>query len=94
MKTATETVTKVRYTVRKQTSGYNGDVRYYVYDTVSKGRVTAYPVNLRSTAQIHADRLNVADMVRPHAEDPRPYEERLAEATAAYKQLHPETEIA
>lgn len=37
----------------------------------------------REDAQLQADGLNIADMVKPHAEDPRPYEVRLAEAEAA-----------
>jgi hypothetical protein len=80
MKTA-----KPRYTVRKQTSGWSGTVRYYVWDRVKKSRVTVHADLHRDVAQMHADSLNVMDMVKPHAEDPRPYEVRLAEAEAAFR---------
>lgn len=75
---------KQRYTTSKMTSGYNGVSRYYVYDTVSKGRVTVHAHLMRSTAELQADQLNISDMVKPYDEDPRPYEVRLAEATEAY----------
>lgn len=73
-----------RYTVRKQTSGWTGVSKFYVYDTVDKGRVTVQAYLGRDTAQAEADQLNISDMVRPHEEDPRPYEVRRAEAEAAY----------
>ncbi len=78
---------KPRFTVRKQTSGYSGTVRYYVYDTVAKGRVSVHADLMRDTAQYSADNLNISDMVLPHAEDQREYEVRLAEATEKYKKL-------
>lgn len=74
-----------RYTVRKQTSGYNGNVRYYVYDTVSQGRVTVHAYLGRDAAQASADYLNIGDMVKSYDDDPRPYEVRYAEAEAAYR---------
>lgn len=77
--------TKPRYTVRKMTSGWNGDVKWYVFDTVKKGRVSVHAMIGRDAAQLSADELNISDMVKPHAEDPRPYEERLAEARAAFQ---------
>ncbi len=78
---------KPRFTVRKQTSGYSGSVRYYVYDTVSKGRVSVHAEILRDSAQFQADALNISNMVLPHAEDPRDYEVRLAEAAVKYAEL-------
>lgn len=76
---------KHRFTVRKQSSGYTASVRFYVYDLVSKSRVTVHAHRCRDTAEMEADRLNIQEMVKPHAEDPRPYEARYAEAEAAYK---------
>ncbi len=75
---------KHRFTVRKMVNGYNGVAKYYAYDLKTKGRVTVHAHLMRDTAQMEADRLNIADMVKPHAEDPRPYEVREAEATDAY----------
>ncbi len=76
--------TKRRFTVRKMTSGYNGDVRYYVYDLQAKARVTVHSFLTRPGAQSEADELNISELVKSHAEDPRPYEVRLAEALAAF----------
>lgn len=76
--------TRNRYTVRKQTSGYSSSVRYYVYDLQTKSRVSVHADILRGSAQASADRLNISEMVKDYAEDPRPYEVRLAEATMAY----------
>ena len=78
------TRSKNRYTVRKQSSGYSASVRYYVYDTVSKGRVTVHAYLLRDAAQADADGHNILDMVKPHDEDPRPFEVRYEEAKAVY----------
>ncbi len=88
--TGDETMTKARFTVRKQSSGYTYSVKYYVYDTVSKGRVSVHAMLTRDAAQASADALNISDMVKPHAEDPRPYDVRHAEATAAYESARPE----
>lgn len=76
---------KPRFTVRKQSSGYSASVKWYVYDTVSKGRVSVHAVIGRDAAQVSADALNISDRVKPHAEDPRPYEVRLAEVEAQWK---------
>ena len=73
-----------RFTVRKMVSGRTGVAKFYVYDTVSKGRVTVHAHLLRDSAAAEADSLNIGDMVRPHAEDPRPYDERRAEAEESY----------
>lgn len=72
-----------RYRVRKQSSGYTFSETFYVYDLVRKGRVSVH-AGTRESAQADADALNVSDMVRDHAEDPRPYAERRAEAAAAF----------
>jgi hypothetical protein len=55
-----------------------------VYDTKDKGRVTVHAYLMRDAAQAEADNLNISDMVKPHGEDPRPYEVRLAEAREAF----------
>ena len=73
-----------RYRVRKQSSGYASSVSYYVYDLLRKGRVTVHAYRTREAAQVNADALNVQDMVKDHAVDPRPYKERLAEAQRVY----------
>ncbi len=78
------TTRKHRFTTRKQVNGYNGDVKYYVFDLQSKSRVSVRAVIGRDAAQMDADSLNIMEMVKPHAEDPRPFEVRLAEAEAAY----------
>jgi hypothetical protein len=67
------------------TSGYTGVSKYYVYDLKAKDRVTVHAYLTRSGAQLEADGLNIGDMVKPHAEDPRPYEVRRAEAEAKYR---------
>jgi hypothetical protein len=74
-----------RYTVRKRTSGYDGGVSFIVWDTERKSRVSVVPNLTRQQAQASADDLNIGDMVRPHAEDPRPYAERRAEAERIYR---------
>lgn len=73
-----------RFTTRQQSSGYTRSVTYFVYDTVQKGRVTVHAALARRSAQCDADRLNAAELVLDHADDPRPYEVRRAEAEAAY----------
>lgn len=75
---------KPRYTVRKQSSGYTFSETFYVYDTQRKGRVSVHAHRSREAAQCDADGLNISDMVKDYADDPRPYDERLAEATAAF----------
>jgi hypothetical protein len=78
---------KHRYTVRKTVSGYSGEARYYVFDLLAKQRVTVHSVLRRDAAQMEADSLNVAEMTRPYAEDPRPYELRRREAEIAYQEI-------
>ena len=81
--TTTRTVRR-RYTVRKQSSGYTSSETFYVYDLVKKGRVTVHAHQHASGAQADADDLEVSAMVRDHAEDPRPYAVRLAEARVRF----------
>jgi hypothetical protein len=80
------TTYKPRYTVRKQSSGYAFSETFYVYDLVGKGRVSVH-AGTRETAQAEADSLNVSDLVKKHAEDPRPYDVRRAEAQAKYEAI-------
>ena len=75
-----------RYRTRKQTSGRNGNVTYFVYDLVGHGRVTVHAHPSREGAQYEADDLNVSDMIRDYVDDPRDYWVRWTEAAAAYKQ--------
>lgn len=77
-----------RFTVRQQRSGYTGNVSFYVYDNVSKGRVSVHAMS-QQQAQASADDLNIGDMVAPHAEDPRPYAVRRAEAEQRYREGQP-----
>lgn len=72
--------TRRRYTVRKQSSGRTTSETFFVYDVVRRGRVSVHATVSRRSAQLEADDLEVSEMVRPHAEDPRPYAVRLAEA--------------
>ncbi len=76
------------YRVRAQTSGYNGVPKYIVVK-LRKGdrpsRVSVHPHVTREAAQAAADDLNICEMVRPHADDPRPYAVRRVEAEAEYR---------
>lgn len=72
------------YQVRKQTSGRSWDT-YIVVKNPGGRRVSTWPHTTRETAQADADDLNIQAMVKPYAEDSRPYEVRLAEATATYR---------
>jgi hypothetical protein len=69
-----------RYTVRRMNSGYTASVKWYVYDTHAKSRVTVNAHHSREGAQREADALNVTEDVADYVDDPRPYSERLAEA--------------
>lgn len=72
-----------KYQVRKVTSGWNGRESFIVVK-LGGGRVSVHADGTRESAQAAADDLNILDMVRDHAEDPRPFTERLAEARATY----------
>lgn len=72
-----------RYTVRKQSSGYTFSETFYVYDLVKKGRVSVH-AGTKESAQIDADDLEISAMVADHADDPRPYAERRAEAAERF----------
>lgn len=77
------------YTTRKQSSGYASSVSYLVWklarDGKSGGRVSVHAHRHRDAAQVAADELNIAALVLPHAEDPRPYDVRRVEAELAYQ---------
>ena len=72
------------YQVRKQTSGRSWDT-FIVVRNPGGRRVSTWPHSTRESAQAAADDLNIGEMVKPHSEDPRPYEVRRAEAEAAYR---------
>lgn len=76
--------TRHPYQVRKQTSGRSWDTFIVVLNPGGR-RVSANPHVTRESAQASADDLNIGAMVKPHAEDPRPYAERHTEAAAAYR---------
>lgn len=84
METNTAPQISTRYRVRKQSSGYALSETFYVYDLVRKSRVSVH-AGSRESAQADADSLNVGDMIRDHADDPRPYAQRRAEAIAIYE---------
>jgi len=73
----------VAFTVRKTTSGYNGITKYVVYN--GPKRVTVHAYGTRESAQANADELTIGAMVKDHAEDPRPYKDKLAEARAQFR---------
>ena len=79
--------TKKRFTVRKTVSGRTGVARWIVVMNPGGSRVSVDSYPLRESAQIHADDLNISEMVKPHDEDPRPYATRHAEASALYHEL-------
>lgn len=76
-----------RFTVRIMKSGYSGKISYYVFDTVSKSRVSRHATIDKMSAEISADELNISNMVKDYSEDPRPYEIRRAEAAEQYGKL-------
>lgn len=73
------------YTVRKQSSGRAASVGYFVFNTQDEQRVSVHASRRRDSAQHEADQLNIAALVLDHADDPRPYDLRRAEADAAYR---------
>lgn len=77
-------VMRHRYSVRKQVSGYSGSESFFVYDKDRKARVSVHAMS-REQANASADDLNIGAMVRPHAEDSRPYTVRRAEAEKIYR---------
>lgn len=78
-------MTKHPYAIRQTTSGYNGVTKFLVVKNPGGRRVSVHAHITRQSAQAEADDLNIGEMVKPHAEDPRPYAERRAEAEAAYR---------
>lgn len=77
-------MTKHPFVVRQVKSGYTGIVKYMVVKNPGGHRVSTELHLSRESAQAAADDLNVGAMVKDHADDPRPYAIRLAEAEAAY----------
>jgi hypothetical protein len=78
---------KLRYRVRKQSSGYTLSETFIVIDSRTGGRISVQPCRTRESAQHEADQLNIGDMVKDYADDPRPYAERRAAAEAAYRAM-------
>lgn len=74
------------FVVRKQASGYSSSVRYKVVRKATGGRVQSGYDHTEQSAQAAADQLNIGELVRPWTLDPRPYEERLAEAERIYRE--------
>jgi hypothetical protein len=72
------------FSVRKQVSGWTGDEKFIVVVKKTGSRVTVHAHLVREHAQAHADQLNIGEMVKPYAEDPRPYDVRLEEARCTY----------
>lgn len=66
-------------------SGYSSIERFNVVKLPSGSRVNVHAFGTREHAQSEADRLNAGEMVADHADDPRPYAVRQAEADAAYE---------
>ena len=77
---------KPPYRVRKQSAGSRGTFDAYIVVKLGGGRATTWPHVNRADAQAEADRLNVGDMVRDYAEDPRPYDVRRADAQRDYEE--------
>ena len=77
--------TRHPYAVRKQASGYSGATTYIVVRNPGGRRVSVHAHVTRESAQAAADELNIGAMVKDHADDPRPYAQRRAEAEAAYR---------
>jgi hypothetical protein len=73
----------VAFTVRTTTSGHNGMTKYPVYN--GPRRVSVHAYGTREGAQANADELNIGAMIKDHAEDPRPYQEKLADARAEFR---------
>lgn len=74
------------YVVRKQSSGRTFSETFVVVRNPGGRRVTTIPHVTRETAQAEADALNIGALVLDHADDPRPYAVRRAEAEAAYRE--------
>jgi hypothetical protein len=74
------------FRVRKQSSGYSNSVGWIVIK-LPASRVSVHAFHSREAAFMAADDHNISHQVRPHAEDPRPYHDRLNEAIAAYEKL-------
>lgn len=71
------------FKVRETRSGRTAGTKYLVFNGAE--RVSVHAHAYRVSAQREADELNIAAMVKDHAEDPRPYAERLSEAREAFR---------
>jgi len=78
-------MTRHPYAVRKVRSGYTGRESFVVVRNPGGHRVSVHAHVTRESAQADADTLNISALVKDHAEDPRPYAVRRAEAEAAYR---------
>ena len=80
-----QTTTKHPFIVRKQVG--RGGARYVVMMRRGKtlSRVSTGNHLTEQSAQEEADGLNISAMVLPYDEDSRPYDVRLAEATAKFR---------
>jgi len=87
MTTSAPAKKRLPYAVRKQTSGYSGFATWIVVRNPGGRRVSTWPHATPETAQAAADELNISEMVQPHEQDPRPYDERLAEARVAFREI-------
>ena len=72
------------FSVRQTTSGYNGNTSYLVWFKPKNGRVSVHAHVTREGAWAEADKLNAGALVKAHADDPRPYDERREEAERYY----------
>lgn len=73
------------FTVRQITSGFTGTTKFVVTKNPGGRRVSTWLHITRESAQAAADKLNIEAMVKDFDDDPRPYQERLTEAQAAYQ---------
>lgn len=73
------------FSVRKQSSGYTLSEKYIVVKNPGGKRVSVHAHHTREEAVHAADTLNIAEMVKPYDQDPRPYAVRRAEAETAYR---------
>jgi hypothetical protein len=78
------TTSRLPFQVREQTSGRSGVTSYVVVRNPGGRRVSTEPSPVREIAEAQARDLNVGSLVLDHAEDPRPYDERRAEAGRVY----------
>jgi hypothetical protein len=81
-------MTQHPYRVRKQSSGYAFSEKWIVVKLLGGGKVGRVSVHAhasRESAQAAADDLNIMELVKLYDDDPRPFADRHAEATALYR---------